>query len=147
VRSVLAPACASASLRVLLTAMELLVAPRLQSMPVTAAQCLQVEQFFEKGLVNAIGGCCGSSYPHIAALVETAAAFAPRQKHGVELMMRISGLEPLNYVRFPVSAPPSVPMFAAVIRIPAKQSPVFFFFFFAALRVQAASRLARRQES
>jgi 5-methyltetrahydrofolate--homocysteine methyltransferase len=60
---------------------------------------LQVKQFFEKGLVNAIGGCCGSSFAHIAALADTAADFAPRKKHGVDPIMRISGLEPLNYVR------------------------------------------------
>ena len=52
---------------------------------------LQVKQFFEMGLVNAVGGCCGSSYPHIAALKDTAKDFTPRKRHGVESIMRISG--------------------------------------------------------
>ena len=59
---------------------------------------LQVKQFFEMGLVNAIGGCCGSSFTHIKALADTAANFPPRKLHGVNQIMRISGLEPLNYV-------------------------------------------------
>jgi 5-methyltetrahydrofolate--homocysteine methyltransferase len=47
--------------------------------------------------VNAIGGCCGSSYPHIKAVKGVADTYAPRAKHGVNQIMRISGLEPLNY--------------------------------------------------
>jgi 5-methyltetrahydrofolate--homocysteine methyltransferase len=58
----------------------------------------EVSQFFHKGLVNAVGGCCGSSYTHIAALVAEASAHPPRQRHAVEPLMRLSGLEPLNYV-------------------------------------------------
>jgi methionine synthase I (cobalamin-dependent) len=57
----------------------------------------EVTQFFEAGLVNAVGGCCGSSYPHIAALKDAASRFEPRKLHAVQPLMRISGLEPLNY--------------------------------------------------
>ena len=58
----------------------------------------EVSQFFEKQLVNAIGGCCGSSYTHIAALKAEALKYPLRKKHGVDQIMRLSGLEPLNYV-------------------------------------------------
>jgi 5-methyltetrahydrofolate--homocysteine methyltransferase len=58
----------------------------------------EVSAFFEKGLVNAVGGCCGSSFEHIGALKETSSKFPPRQRHDVDSLMRLSGLEPLNYV-------------------------------------------------
>ena len=66
-----------------------------QTGPEMADEC---SDFFKRGLVNAIGGCCGSSYPHIQALKERASQFAPRAKHDVDQIMRISGLEALNYV-------------------------------------------------
>ncbi len=47
--------------------------------------------------MNAIGGCCGTSPEHIAAIKEMASAFPPRQLHDVPALMRLSGLEPLNY--------------------------------------------------
>lgn len=57
----------------------------------------EVRPFCDKNLVNALGGCCGSRPDHIAAIVKMAAAYKPRQKHGVEPLMRLSGLEPLLY--------------------------------------------------
>jgi 5-methyltetrahydrofolate--homocysteine methyltransferase len=51
----------------------------------------------EESLVNAIGGCCGTGPEHIAAIKEMASAYRPRQKHSVPNIMRLSGLEPLNY--------------------------------------------------
>ena len=51
----------------------------------------------EEGLVNAIGGCCGTSPEHIASIREMASAYPPRQRHEVPALMRLSGLEPLNY--------------------------------------------------
>ena len=48
-------------------------------------------------LVNAIGGCCGSTPEHIAAIRDMAAAYPPRQPHSVEPLLRLSGLEPFNY--------------------------------------------------
>ncbi|KAI3432427.1 hypothetical protein D9Q98_003981 [Chlorella vulgaris] len=57
----------------------------------------EIRPFCEEGLVNAIGGCCGTSPEHIAAIKEMASAFPPRQLHDVPALMRLSGLEPLNY--------------------------------------------------
>ena len=48
-------------------------------------------------LVNAIGGCCGSTPEHIAAIRDMASAYPPRQVHIVEPLLRLSGLEPFNY--------------------------------------------------
>ena len=47
--------------------------------------------------MNALGGCCGSRPDHIAAIVKMASPFPPREKHGVEPRMRLSGLEPMIY--------------------------------------------------
>jgi 5-methyltetrahydrofolate--homocysteine methyltransferase len=57
----------------------------------------EIRPFCEEGLVNAIGGCCGSTPEHIAAVVAMASQYPPRPVHDVEPLMRISGLEPLNY--------------------------------------------------
>ena len=47
--------------------------------------------------MNAIGGCCGTSPDHIAAIAKMASAYPPRQRHAVPDLLRLSGLEPLNY--------------------------------------------------
>ncbi|KAL4434809.1 hypothetical protein ABPG77_005336 [Micractinium sp. CCAP 211/92] len=57
----------------------------------------EIRPFCEERLVNAIGGCCGTSPEHIAAIREMASAYPPRQLHAVPPLMRLSGLEPLNY--------------------------------------------------
>ena len=60
-----------------------------------AAEC---RPFMEQGLLNGIGGCCGSTREHIKALTDMAATFPPRKRHDVSPAMRLSGLLPLNYV-------------------------------------------------
>ncbi|GLC76670.1 hypothetical protein PLESTF_001815300 [Pleodorina starrii] len=57
----------------------------------------EIRPFCEAGLVNAIGGCCGTGPEHIAAIKAMASAYPPRKPPTVEPLMRISGLEPLNY--------------------------------------------------
>jgi len=61
------------------------------------AMAEDIRPFCEEGLVNAIGGCCGTTPDHIAAIKAMASAYPPRQRHSVEPLLRISGLEPLNY--------------------------------------------------
>ena len=56
-----------------------------------------IRGFCEERLVNAIGGCCGSGPEHIAAIADMAHEYPPRLCHGVDPLMRLSGLEPLNY--------------------------------------------------
>ncbi len=55
----------------------------------------QVEEFLKDGLVNILGGCCGTTPPHIKKMAELAAKYKPRQLKEVPKFMRLSGLEPL----------------------------------------------------
>ena len=59
-----------------------------------AADC---RVFPEKGLINAIGGCCGTTDEHIGCLAKMVSEFKPREKHDVPDIMRLSGLLPFNY--------------------------------------------------
>lgn len=43
------------------------------------AMAAQVEEFCKEGLVNILGGCCGTTPDHIKALAETAAKYNPRK--------------------------------------------------------------------
>ena len=38
----------------------------------------QIEEYLQKNLVNIIGGCCGTTPPHIKAIAEVASKFKPR---------------------------------------------------------------------
>ena len=60
-----------------------------------------IRPFCEAGLVNAIGGCCGTSPDHIAAIKAMASAYPARKRHSVDSVMRLSGLEPLTYTPNP----------------------------------------------
>jgi len=53
--------------------------------------------FAKEGLVNLVGGCCGTTPEHIAAVVEEVGAFAPREVPEAAATLRLSGLEPLNF--------------------------------------------------
>jgi 5-methyltetrahydrofolate--homocysteine methyltransferase len=57
----------------------------------------EVRPFFEEGLVNGVGGCCGTTPEHIAAIRAVASTYPARKCHDVDPLMRISGLEPFNY--------------------------------------------------
>ena len=54
----------------------------------------QVEAFAREGLVNVVGGCCGSTPEHIRAIAEAVSKHAPRTLPDIEPRMRLSGLEP-----------------------------------------------------
>jgi len=56
----------------------------------------QLEEFAAEGLLNIVGGCCGSTPEHIAALAEMARKYPPRQVPAVKPLMRLSGLEPFT---------------------------------------------------
>ena len=61
--------------------------------PQTMAAC--IEQYLKDGLVNIIGGCCGSTPDHIAAIAGKAALYNPRQKSLPVRGLALAGLEPL----------------------------------------------------
>ncbi|WP_240229219.1 methionine synthase [Devosia lacusdianchii] len=53
----------------------------------------QLETFASEGLLNIVGGCCGSTPDHIRAIAEVAAKYPPRVVPEVERLLRLSGLE------------------------------------------------------
>jgi 5-methyltetrahydrofolate--homocysteine methyltransferase len=54
----------------------------------------QVEEFARDGLVNIVGGCCGSTPEHIRAIAAAVAKYPPRQIPDHVPLMKLSGLEP-----------------------------------------------------
>ncbi|MYM54240.1 methionine synthase [Thalassovita mangrovi] len=56
----------------------------------------QVAGFAREGLVNIVGGCCGSTYDHIRAIAEAVKGIAPRKLPEIAPQMRLSGLEPFT---------------------------------------------------
>ena len=54
----------------------------------------QVAGFAREGLVNIVGGCCGSTPEHIAAIARAVADLPPRAIPEIEPRLRLSGLEP-----------------------------------------------------
>ncbi|MCE1180708.1 MAG: methionine synthase, partial [Rhodocyclales bacterium] len=56
----------------------------------------EIESWAKAGLVNIVGGCCGTSPEHIAAIAQRVAAVNPRQTPKIAPALRLSGLEPFN---------------------------------------------------
>jgi 5-methyltetrahydrofolate--homocysteine methyltransferase len=52
-------------------------------------------EFAESGFINMVGGCCGSTPPHIAAIARAVRGKKPRAILAQPTAMRLSGLEPL----------------------------------------------------
>ncbi len=75
------------------------------------AMAAQIEGFARDGLVNVVGGCCGSTPDHIRAIAQAVAKYEPRKPAKVPPLMRLSGLEPLRSPRiFLSSISASAPM-------------------------------------
>ena len=55
-----------------------------------------LSEWAESGLVNILGGCCGTTPEHIAAIAEAAAGAAPREISERQRAMRLAGLEPFE---------------------------------------------------
>ncbi len=55
-----------------------------------------IREFAESGLLNVVGGCCGTTPDHIRAIVETVAHVAPRIVPEKPRQLRLSGLEPFT---------------------------------------------------
>jgi 5-methyltetrahydrofolate--homocysteine methyltransferase len=55
-----------------------------------------LREFAEQGLVNLVGGCCGTTPTHIRAIAEAVRDLPPRQPPTVPPRCRLSGLEPLT---------------------------------------------------
>ncbi|WIO75586.1 methionine synthase [Porticoccaceae bacterium LTM1] len=55
-----------------------------------------VTDFARRGLLNVIGGCCGTTPDHISTISKNVAEFKPRAIPDIEPACRLSGLEPFN---------------------------------------------------
>jgi len=55
-----------------------------------------VQEFAQSGLINMVGGCCGTTPAHIKDIVTKIKAISPRKIPKISSMLRLSGLEPLN---------------------------------------------------
>ena len=61
-----------------------------------AMTAAHIREWAGSGLVNVVGGCCGTTPEHIAAIAEAVAGIRPRQIPVLPRMLRLSGLEPLS---------------------------------------------------
>ena len=61
------------------------------------AMASQLETFVKDGLVNIVGGCCGTTPEHIQAFAEMVKKYPPRPKKKQVPYLKLSGLEPLVY--------------------------------------------------
>jgi 5-methyltetrahydrofolate--homocysteine methyltransferase len=55
-----------------------------------------LREFAESGMVNVVGGCCGTTPAHIRAIAEAVAGLPPRVPATLPPRLRLSGLEPLS---------------------------------------------------
>jgi 5-methyltetrahydrofolate--homocysteine methyltransferase len=55
-----------------------------------------LREFAEHGLVNLVGGCCGTTPAHIRAFADAMRGLAPRRPAAPESHLRLSGLEPIT---------------------------------------------------
>ncbi len=56
----------------------------------------QIGEWARAGFLNIVGGCCGTTPEHIAAMAAAVEGVAPRPLPTVPVACRLSGLEPLN---------------------------------------------------
>ena len=55
-----------------------------------------IAEWAKEGLVNIVGGCCGSTPAHIAAIAAAVAPFPPRAVPSAPMVTRLAGLEPMT---------------------------------------------------
>ena len=55
-----------------------------------------IREFAESGLVNIVGGCCGTTPPHIGAIAKAVASVKPRAQSTPKRALRLAGLEPFS---------------------------------------------------
>jgi 5-methyltetrahydrofolate--homocysteine methyltransferase len=56
----------------------------------------KLKEWAENGWLNIVGGCCGTTPPHIAAIAEAVRGLAPRKNPPSEPLLRLSGLDALT---------------------------------------------------
>jgi 5-methyltetrahydrofolate--homocysteine methyltransferase len=60
-----------------------------------ATTAAQVREWADQGIVNIVGGCCGTTPDHIRAIAETVTGFAPRAIPSPARLTRLAGIEPM----------------------------------------------------
>jgi 5-methyltetrahydrofolate--homocysteine methyltransferase len=61
-----------------------------------AEMATHIGEWARAGLLNIVGGCCGTTPAHIAAIAKAVEGVAPRTPPALEPAMRLSGLEPFT---------------------------------------------------
>lgn len=60
-----------------------------------AATAAQVREWAEQGIVNIVGGCCGTTPDHIAAIAQAMRGYTPRAIPSPQRCMQLAGIEPM----------------------------------------------------
>jgi 5-methyltetrahydrofolate--homocysteine methyltransferase len=60
------------------------------------AMAKEIGEWAQSGFLNIIGGCCGTTPPHIKAIAEAVSKYPPRKIPEHDHTCRLSGLEPCN---------------------------------------------------
>ncbi len=60
-----------------------------------AESAAQVREWIDEGLVNTVGGCCGTTPQHIAAIAEVTRGATPRKAPHAARQTLLAGLEPM----------------------------------------------------
>jgi 5-methyltetrahydrofolate--homocysteine methyltransferase len=55
-----------------------------------------IEDWAKEGLINAVGGCCGTTPAHIRAIAETVKPYEPRTLPSANPALRLAGLDPFR---------------------------------------------------
>lgn len=64
-----------------------------------ASMSKHLGEWAQSGLLNIVGGCCGTTPDHIAAFARAVKGLAPREVPEIAPAMRLSGLEPFTLAR------------------------------------------------
>lgn len=64
-----------------------------------AEMAAQLKEWATSGLLNIVGGCCGTTPDHISAIAAAVSGIAPRKIPEVDRHMRLSGLEPFEVIQ------------------------------------------------
>ena len=54
-----------------------------------------MREWAEQGIVNIVGGCCGTTPAHIAAIADTVRGYAPRPLADPPRRTLLAGIEPM----------------------------------------------------
>lgn len=64
-----------------------------------AEMAIHLKEWATSGLLNIVGGCCGTEPAHITAIAEAVSGIKPREIPEIDRHMRLSGLEPFEVIQ------------------------------------------------